>query len=85
MLNPGVGPHRVIYHIEKKGDSRTFATPTPPTKEWAASLKAEGYHILRVTFTMPRGWDSADAATTVMTHDHVEDVTDEPVDAPRSE
>jgi hypothetical protein len=41
------------------------------------SLKAEGYRILRVTFPLPRGWDSADAAITTTRHDQVEDVTDQ--------
>jgi hypothetical protein len=80
MLKPAVGPHRVLYYMEKKGSSRTFAGVTPPSEEWAAALKADGYRILRVTFTMPLGWDSANAVTTIMTHDQLEDVTNDPPD-----
>lgn len=77
MTTPSTGPLRSVYYISKPGEQRDFATPIPPTPEWAKSLKAEGYRILRVTFPLPRGWDSADAAVTTTRNEQVEDITDE--------
>jgi hypothetical protein len=44
---------RNIYYIYKLGDARTFATPTAPSVEWAASLKQQGYTILKIDFVIP--------------------------------
>ena len=44
---------RSIYYIYKLGDARTFATPTAPSVEWAASLKQQGYTIVLVKFSIP--------------------------------
>ncbi len=49
-----------VWFIAKPGDERKFATPTPPSPEWAKALKKAGYKILRVTFSLPGGFDSAD-------------------------
>ncbi len=77
MMAPSTGPMEVVYFISKPGEQRKFATPMPPSPTWALSLKAEGYRILRVTFPLPRGWDSADAAITTTRHEQVEDITDQ--------
>lgn len=77
MMIPATGPMEVVYFISKPGEARKFATSTPPAPHWALSLKAEGYRILRITFPLPRGWDSADAAITTTRHEQVEDVTDQ--------
>jgi len=44
---------RNIYYIYKLGDARTFATPTAPSIEWAASLRKQGYTIVLVKFVIP--------------------------------
>jgi hypothetical protein len=77
MLIPSAGPTENVWFISKPGEARKFTTPTSPSPTWAASLKEQGYRIFRITFTLPREWDSADSATTILRTDHVEDVTDQ--------
>jgi hypothetical protein len=77
MLTPSCGPTENMWFISKPGEARKFATAVSPSPIWAAGLVSEGYRIFRVTFTLPRGWDSAESATTVLRTDHVEDVTDQ--------
>ena len=49
-----------VWFISKPGDERRFSTTTAPSPEWAASLKSQGFKILRVEFFLPEGWDSSD-------------------------
>ena len=49
-----------VWYMAKPGEDRRFASPTEPSPERAAALRKEGYRILRVSFTLPVGFDSAD-------------------------
>lgn len=42
-----------VWYIIKAGDERRYATPTPPSEEWAEALKKQGFKIVRVDFELP--------------------------------
>lgn len=39
-----------VWYMVKPGEDRRFCSANPPSKEWAAGLRRDGYKILRVDF-----------------------------------
>lgn len=50
---------RTVWYISKRGDERTYATTTPPSEQWAVSLRKQGFKILEVGFRVPESYDEA--------------------------
>ena len=48
-----------VWFIAKPGEERKFASPKAPSPEWAASLRKQGYIIMRVEFFLPAEFDTA--------------------------
>lgn len=46
-----------IWYIAKPGEERRFCVPTPPSPEWAAAVRKQGYYIFRVTIQLPPIFD----------------------------
>lgn len=41
-----------VWYMIKPGEDRRFASPNPPSPEWAAGLRRDGYKIVRVDFVI---------------------------------
>ena len=48
-----------VWLIAKPGEERTFAQTRPLRKEWADSVRAEGYSIFRMDVEMPPMFDES--------------------------
>jgi len=66
MMDPQL---QYVWYMAKPGEDRRFASPREPSPQRAAALRKEGYRILRVSFVMPVGFDSADGEIAATSHE----------------